>query len=647
MPNIQRIGSASARGFGFGKTGAVYFKNITETASGVDSTALIVGNALTVQETASVADATSVLVNYINNVVSETASGSDVVSSAPVYIATTLETASGADSISTLATNNVSATETSTISDSPSSIGTFNISATETATGADSINSTRVSTASVSEVVIGFDEVFNLRTVRTSIAETASGADTTNSEIGVSYWISNYAYATTSYAETGYSSTVDSDDNIYVVGSGNTAGVTSAVLLYKYNSNGVMQWNRLISDTTDVSSEDIGFGVSVDSSQNVYVTGVFNLSNVYIAGYRRVMLLKFDSSGNKLYEKGFRNTTTSVTSTGYDIVLDSSGNIYTTGNMGAQLLLVKYDNSGTIQWIYILANEASSLGSSVGRTIRINSSGNLVISGQKGIVGPSTGIAYEIPFIAIFDTAGNLLSQKRLVRTIGTLGTEDSEAYSMTLDVSDNIYQTGYVGQGVSSVNFDVNGPYVVKYDSSGNFVWGKAFQNSTTAGNYPASGVVVDNAGNIYFTYTDRYINNSYIIVKLNSSGVIQWSNQISATGLFGLNVNPQYYRNVLYLNSDDDLIFVGVMVDSPVQYVPISTFTFKIPKDGSKLGTYTVGPWGQPITYASVSLTTYTLSWTTTNASGSVSTPTYTAPAEADVIAYTPPETATTVYI
>ena len=477
-----------------------------------------------------------------------------------------------------------------------------------------------------------------------NISESATGSDTTNSEFGNNYWISNYAYATTGNAETGYSSTVDSDDNIYVVGSGNTAGVTSAVLLYKYNSNGVMQWNRLISDTTSASSDDIGFGVSVDLSQNVYVTGVFNLGNISAAGYRRVMLLKFDSSGNKLYEKGLRNTTTSTTSTGYDIVLDSSGNIYTTGNMGTQLLLVKYDNSGTIQWIYRLANEASSLGSSVGRTIRINSSGDLVISGQKGIVGPSTGVEYSIPFIAIFDTAGNLLSQKRLVRTAGTLGTNDSEAYSMTLDVSDNIYQTGYVGEGVGA---GVNGPYVVKYDSSGNFVWGKAFQNSTTAGNYPASGVAVDNAGNIYFAFTDRYTYDSYIIVKLDSSGTLQWSNQISAVGDFGISSNTSFYRNVLYLNSDEDLVFVGVMVSSVAPAIPTSTFTFKLPKDGSKLGTYTVGPWGQPITYASVSLTTYTLFWTTTNASGSVNTPTYTAPAEADVIAYTPPETATTVYI
>jgi hypothetical protein len=217
----------------------------------------------------------------------------------------------------------------------------------------------------------------------------------------------------------------------------------------------------------------------------------------------------------------------------------------------------------------------------------------------------------------------------------------------MTLDVSDNIYQTGYVGEGVSSVNAGVHGPYVVKYDSSGNFVWGKAFQNSTTAGNYPASGVVLDNAGNIYFTFTDRYTNNSYIIVKLNSSGVVQWSNQISANGDFGLTSNTQYYRNVLYLNSDGDLTFVGIMRTTSVPSAPTSTFTFKLPSDGSKLGTYTVGPWGQPITYASVSLTTYDLFWTTTNASGSVSTPTYTAPAEADVIAYTPPETAITVYI
>jgi hypothetical protein len=639
MPNIQRIGSASARGFGFGKTGAVYFRGVTETASGVDSTVLIVGNELTVQETASVADATSVFVNYINNVVSETASGSDAVSSAPVYIATTLETASGADSISTLATNNVSATETSKISDSPSSIGTFNISTSETASGADSTAATRVSTASVSEVVIGYDEVSSLRTVSTSIAETSSGADSTSSEIGISYWMSSYYGSSTSYNQYGLSSAVDSNDNVYISGYGSTAGVTLAMILVKYSKNGVLQWQRIV----DGVGTCIAYGVAVNSSGDVYIAGGYDDSSTSTSQtlQRKGVIVKYDSSGTKLWDTVLYFTPGTQSNAGLrisGITLDSSGNIYTVGMQGTTLqglFVAKHNSSGVLQWIKKLAggfgNNSFTIPNNA-RSVAINSSGNIVVAGYISY-GVSTS-NYSSPLIAIYDTSGNLLTKTRIADSTGSGGSRDSQFYSIALDASDNIYATGIIGDGTSSGD----GCILCKYDSSANLLWAKEYYPATTSTQYPGVGVTVDSSGNPYVYLYNSYVYDDGIIFKTNSSGTTQWIRSISISGGEVLESSA---KNLIKINSENDLVL------SYPAYVTSSlniAMGAKLPTDGSRTGTYTVGP--ITVIYAAATLTEATLLWTSQAASGTDSAPSITVLNNV-MTSYNPPESSATTYI
>ena len=79
----------------------------------------------------------------------------------------------------------------------------------------------------------------------------------------------------TSSGEVGYGVTVDSSGNIYVTGyttgglDGNTNSGDDDLILVKYNSSGTKQWTKQLG----TSSSDIGYGVTVDSSDNIYVTG--------------------------------------------------------------------------------------------------------------------------------------------------------------------------------------------------------------------------------------------------------------------------------------------------------------------------------------------------------------------------------------
>ena len=107
----------------------------------------------------------------------------------------------------------------------------------------------------------------------------------------------------TSYLDEGYSVTTDSLDNIYVTGwtnwnlDGNTSSGYQDIFLVKYNSSGTKQWTKQLG----TSSFDEGQGVTTDSSNNIYVTGITyeNLDGNTKSGNGDIFLVKYDSSGIK------------------------------------------------------------------------------------------------------------------------------------------------------------------------------------------------------------------------------------------------------------------------------------------------------------------------------------------------------------
>ncbi len=98
--------------------------------------------------------------------------------------------------------------------------------------------------------------------------------------------------------------TVDSSDNLYVTGytggglDGNTNSGSYDLFLVKYNSSGVKQWTQQLG----TSSFDNGYGVTVDSSSNIYVTGGTlggGLDGNTSSGRGDIFLVKYNSDGVK------------------------------------------------------------------------------------------------------------------------------------------------------------------------------------------------------------------------------------------------------------------------------------------------------------------------------------------------------------
>ena len=97
--------------------------------------------------------------------------------------------------------------------------------------------------------------------------------------------------------------TVDSSDNIYLTGwtqgglDGNTNAGGKDIFLVKYNSSGTKQWTQQLGST----SSEVGYGVTVDSSDNIYVTGFTygGLDGNTNSGSYDTFLVKFNSDGVK------------------------------------------------------------------------------------------------------------------------------------------------------------------------------------------------------------------------------------------------------------------------------------------------------------------------------------------------------------
>ena len=296
-------------------------------------------------------------------------------------------------------------------------------------------------------------------------------------------------------SDTGTDIAVDSSGNVYVTGhTGSQGAGGNDILIAKYNTSGVIQWQR----TLGGAGTDAGTGIAVDSSGNVYVTGYTVSDSSY-----NVLIAKYNTSGVIQWQRtlgGINNDT------GNSIAVDSSGNVYVTGYTGSQgaggydILIAKYNTSGVIQW----QRTFGGIDIDVGAGIAVDSSGNVYVTGYTVSAG-----AYDI-LIAKYNTSGVIQWQ----RTLGGAGTDAGTG--IAVDSSGNVYVTGYTGsQGAGG-----NDILIAKYNTSGVIQWQRTLGGaSSDAGN----SIAVDSSGNVYVTgHTGSQGAGVYkvLIAKLPSDG-------------------------------------------------------------------------------------------------------------------------------
>ena len=290
----------------------------------------------------------------------------------------------------------------------------------------------------------------------------------------------------------------DSSANIYITGStgGNLDGNTSSgqldVFLTKFDSTG----NKLFTRQIGTAFEDIGYAVAVDGSGNVFVTGSTggSLPGNTSFGQLDVFLAKFDPSGTLLFARQFGTPFNDI---GRGIALDGSGNIFITGwtegslgstSSGQQdVFLAKIDPFGnlTIRQFGTPFND-------IGYGVALDSGGNVFVTGSTGgSLPPNISFGQLDVFLARFDPSGNLAIQQ--------LGTAFNDiGYGLAVDSSGNVFITGST-DGVFGANaFGLLDVFLVKFNATGVLVFTQQFGTPFSDIGY---AVAVDSTGNVNIT--------------------------------------------------------------------------------------------------------------------------------------------------
>lgn len=246
-------------------------------------------------------------------------------------------------------------------------------------------------------------------------------------------------------------------DNVYITGfTDSFDNGTTQIFLLKYTSYGDLQFSKIWGGPLN----DYGNGVAVDVFGNVYVVGTTNSIG---AGGSDIVLLKYDSSGNLLFQRTSGGTQNDF---GTGVAVDTGGYVYVTGytySLGptpgiSAILLLKYDPSGNRLFQKTWGGTMNDFATA----IAVDIDGNVYVTGYTKSFSVTPGVPSSI--LLKFDQSGNLLFQ----RSWG--GHRGDFAYGVAVDSAENAYVTGYTysfGPNTQGANF-----FMLKYDISGNLSW-------------------------------------------------------------------------------------------------------------------------------------------------------------------------------
>tara|TARA_B100000315_G_C14544443_1_gene572525 strand:+ start:176 stop:1606 length:1431 start_codon:yes stop_codon:yes gene_type:complete len=377
--------------------------------------------------------------------------------------------------------------------------------------------------------------------------ETATGFETR-------YWTLQPG---TSYDDEGRGVAKDSSNNIYVTGGtyggldNNTSSGGQDIFLFKYNSSAERQWTRQLGS----SSNDTGRGVAVDSSNNIYVTGITagGVDGYTNLGEQDIFLVKYNSSGTKVWT---RQHGTSVSDLAHGVAVHSSGNIYVTGetrggldnntNSGDKdIFLVKYNAAGERQWTQQLGTDSED----VGYGVALDSSQNIFVTGKTyGLLGDNSSLSHPLLQTGssdIFLVKYNSSGAKQWTKQLGT--SSEDVAYGLTVESRGHIYVTGYTKGNPWNVhgyydNESNNGNsdvFLVKYYDNSTLHWTELLGTSSAE---EGRSVTVDSPSSstyLYLTgltegalYGSNFGNYDVFLAKYNLAGSKRWSSTVRQKG-------------------------------------------------------------------------------------------------------------------
>ena len=306
-------------------------------------------------------------------------------------------------------------------------------------------------------------------------------------------------------------------------------------------STNVYTWRAYVDALT--ASTDVAYGVSVDSSRNVYMVGGNGgvSANVYNSDGTRTnftlpiasaFIVKYDETGIAQW-RAYVDAAAS-TDVGYASACEGSSNVYLVGATGAvsanvyssdgtsnksvpigSAFIVQYNSTGIVNWrAYVDAG--SSLDQAFGVSVDIVTNDVYIAGRVPGTTsatvynsdGTSSGLSVPInsAFVVKYNSVGTVQW-----RAYVDIGSSVEIGYNVRVDSTSNVYLVGVTGAGTaivynsnatsSGLTIPPTSAFIAKWNSSGTVQWRAYVDGATTADT--SYGITTDTNQNVYLTGT------------------------------------------------------------------------------------------------------------------------------------------------
>ncbi len=300
----------------------------------------------------------------------------------------------------------------------------------------------------------------------------------------------------------------------------NAGSGTGDVFLVKHDAAGNALWAK----TFGGIDGDVGNGISVDASGNIYITGWYSSPTITFGTYTLtnsgsstsdIFIVKLNQAGTTLWAK---NAGGALADRGLSIKFDASGNVFVTGgfssataNFGSTVLtnagtsndffIAKYDTNGNELW----AKSAGGSSPDVGYSVATDTLGNAYVTGMFSSTSinfgtgalTNAGAATQDLFAVKYNASGTAVWSSRHG------GSADDYGNGIAVK-KNNVYITGgFVSPSISFGGTTLNNAgtatsdvLTVKFDLAGNTIWGAgAGDIDSEAGN----AIALDAFGNVF----------------------------------------------------------------------------------------------------------------------------------------------------
>jgi hypothetical protein len=209
---------------------------------------------------------------------------------------------------------------------------------------------------------------------------------------------------------------------------------------------------------------------------------------------------KYNSNGDEIWTKTYNGVANDADG-GYGIAVDGSGNVYVTGEETVtgedwNIWVRKYRLDGYEIWTSTYNGTAN--GGDYGYGIAVDGSGNVYVNGEEAVTGEGNNI-----WVRKYDSDGDIV----WTRTYNDVANGGDSGYGIAVDGSGNVYVTGY-----EAVSGEGNNIWVRKYNSNGDEIWTRTY-NGTANSWDQGYGIAVDGGGNVYVTGYEFVTGESYNI--------------------------------------------------------------------------------------------------------------------------------------